>query len=647
MTKKESFDLFVPGRLCLMGEHSDWAGRHRALNASIVPGMAIVTGIEQGIYATIEKSDKFIVDSELDFYKDASFSCEMDPEKLRETAQEGGFFSYVAGVASYVYENYSVKGLHIRITKMDLPIKSGLSSSAAVCVLVARAFNIAYKLRLNTMGEMQIAFFGEQRTPSRCGRLDQACAYGVKPVCMVFDGNEISVKPITIKAPMHWVIADLKAGKDTVRILADLNKCFPFAETELEFNVQEALGADNKRYIEESIKAIEAGDNELLGRIMVDFQKNFDKKVAPACPKELTSPVLHSVLADEHIKTLVYGMKGVGSQGDGTVQFLAKDEASQQALMKYLIEEKGMEPFPLTLRPQQAVTRAIIPVAGFGTRLFPATKGIKKDFFPVLDSDGIFKPAIMTILEQLHRSGVEKICLVIGEEDQAMYDNFFAPLKEEHMSKLPAEKQAYERLIEEIGKKITYVYQRERKGFGHAVYQCKDFADGEPVLLLLGDMIYESNTNETCSAQMIAAYEESGLTTVSIHEIPVEDVVHYGILHGTWDNEEETLLKLDAMVEKPTVAYAEEFLGVKNKKGEEKYYCVFGQYILTKEVFDVLGENIRENKLSRDEIQLTDALETVRERFGMVAFAPNGKSYDVGLPEVYRDTLNAYGKSGK
>lgn len=640
---RDSFDLFVPGRLCLMGEHSDWAGRHRVMNAGIVPGMAIVTGIEQGIYATVEKSDRFIVESELELYRNASFSCEMNPEKLRETAQEGGFFSYVAGVASYVYENYSVKGLRIRITKMDLPIKSGLSSSAAICVLVARAFNIAYKLQLNTMGEMQIAFFGEQRTPSRCGRLDQACAYGVKPVCMVFDGNEISVKPIAIKAPMYWVIADLKAGKDTVRILADLNKCFPFAETDREAAVQEALGKDNEKFIKEAIQAIETGDNELLGRIMVKFQENFDQKVAPACPKELKSPVLHSVLADDRIKPLVYGMKGVGSQGDGTVQFLAKDEESQLALMRYLKEERGMEPFPLTLRPKQAVTKAVIPVAGFGTRLFPATKGIKKEFFPVLDSDGIFKPAIMTVLEQLHRSGIDKICLVIGEEEQAIYDRFFAPIKDEYMSKLPPEKQDYERLIEEIGRKITYVYQKERKGFGHAVYQCKEFAADEPVLLLLGDMIYESYTNETCSAQMIESFKKTGLTTVSIHEIPLKDVVHYGILHGTWDNEEETVLKLDAMVEKPTVAYAKEFLGVRNRKGEEKYYCVFGQYILTKEVFDVLGENIRESRLSHGEIQLTDALEAVRERFGMAAFAPDGKSYDIGLPEVYRTTLNEYG----
>ena len=82
---------------------------------------------------------------------------------------------------------------------MDLPLKSGLSSSAAICVLVARAFNKLYKLHMNTQGEMQAAFRGEQRTPSRCGRLDQACAYGVKPVLMEFDGVEIGSKILIIR----------------------------------------------------------------------------------------------------------------------------------------------------------------------------------------------------------------------------------------------------------------------------------------------------------------------------------------------------------------------------------------------------------------------------------------------------------------
>lgn len=642
--KLKTLELFVPGRLCLMGEHSDWAGLHRVINSAIIPGEAIVTGIEQGIYAFVTPSDKFMIDSDIPAFKGDCYECEMDTELLRQTANEGGFFSYVAGVASYVNECYNVGGLHITITKMDLPIKSGLSSSAAICVLVARAFNELYNLHLNTMGEMTIAYIGEQRTPSRCGRLDQACAYGVNPVHMIFDGNEISVRPLKIKCPLYWVVADLNSHKDTVKILADLNKCFPFAQSELEKNVQEALGKDNKAFIHEAIAHIEAGENEKLGKLMTRYQENFDKKVAPASMQELRSPILHSVLNDANIRPWIYGAKGVGSQGDGTVQFLAKDETSQKELISYLKEKRNMEGFALTLNPQQAVRKAIIPVAGFGTRLFPATKILKKDFFPVLDRDGILKPVLLILLEQLVEAGIEEICLVIGTEEKQIYEEFFGALSQEHYDKLPEEKKSYEDLLQKVGEKVTYVYQKERKGFGHAVYQCREFVKDEPVLLLLGDMIYHSNRSENCMQQMIDAFEKTGRPIISMHNVNKQDVVHYGIMHGQWEDKEQTILKLDEIVEKPSVEYAEDYLKVKNKRCKENYYAVFGQYILTKEVFEALEKNMVDNKTQSGEIQLTDALEQARMRVGMAGYVVDGQSYDVGLPQMYINTISEYYK---
>lgn len=636
--------LFVPGRLCLFGEHSDWASLHRVMNAQIVPGHAIVTGVEQGIYATVTEADKFIVESEIESFKSESFECDMDSVKLRQTAQEGGFFSYVAGVASYVIDHYRVKGLRIHIDKMDLPIKSGLSSSAAICVLVARAFNEMYELQLNTMGEMNIAFYGEQRTPSRCGRLDQACAYGVTPVVMTFDGNEVFVDKIKLKKQLYWVFAELHGSKDTVKILSDLNKCYPFAETEIEKNVQQALGIDNEVLIKEARDAIEAGDAKKIGSLMIEAQNNFDKKVAPACPSELNAPVLHKVLSDAKISDLTYGAKGVGSQGDGSIQFLAKDDKTQEQLIKYIKEEYDMDGFKLTLKPGNKVTKAIIPVAGFGTRLYPETRNIKKEFFPIIDKDGYVKPVILCLLEQLEKSGIEEICLVIGEEEQKQYDDFFSPLSLEHISKLSEEKREYEEKIMRIGKKIKYVYQKERKGFGHAVYQCRDFTNNEPVLLLLGDMIYQSYEDKTCSRQLIEAYEQTGKSMVSIQAVPLENVSSYGILAGTWENESENLLRVTSMVEKPNVEDAKEALKVKTTKDGDKYFCAYGQYILTPEVFDALQYNIENNVTNKGEIQLTDALDKVREVYGICGYVFNGKVYDVGTAEKYRETLYGFGR---
>lgn len=88
----DMIELFVPGRLCLLGEHSDWAGTNRMMNASLVPGCAIVTGIDQGIYARVEKSENFIIESDLACYAGERYECEMDTERLRETASDGGFF---------------------------------------------------------------------------------------------------------------------------------------------------------------------------------------------------------------------------------------------------------------------------------------------------------------------------------------------------------------------------------------------------------------------------------------------------------------------------------------------------------------------------------------------------------------------------
>ena len=641
---EKSINLFVPGRLCLMGEHSDWAGLYKTINPNIVPGCAIVTGIEQGIYAKAVRAENFIIDYEIPQFKDFSFNCSMDYEKLKEIASNGSFFSYCAGVASYVKEHYNVGGVHITITKMDLPIKSGLSSSAAICVLIARAFNMLYNLNCNTMGEMLMAYCGEQRTLSRCGRLDQACAYGVKPIEMTFDGSEISVKPLTLKSKMYFVIADLKGHKDTVKILSSLNKSYPFAENDLDKNIQEALGSDNERFIKKAIEFIENGDIKAYGKLMIEYQENFDKKVAPACPSELTSPILHSILSDETLKEWIYGAKGVGSQGDGTVQILAKNKKCQNNIVEYLNKEKNLNAFTLTLSPSKKLRKAVIPVAGFGTRLFPVTKCLKKDFLPIMDVDGVLKPVLLILLEQLIKAGIEEICLVIGENEKPLYDSFFKSLSKEHYDKLPDEKKKCEDSIEALQNHIKYVFQNEKKGFGHAVYQTLNFAAKEPVLLLLGDMIYHTSSEKNCMEQIMEVYEKYEKPIISMHEVPKQDVVHYGIMSGSWDDTEQTVLKLSKIAEKPTIDYAEDFLSVSTKGKKENYYAVFGQYVLTPEIYEQLGENIKNNLLEKGEFQLTTALEQVREKTGMLGFLVDGKSYDVGLPEKYIETITEYGK---
>lgn len=642
-----ALELFVPGRLCLFGEHTDWAGKYRTMNADIAPGASIVTGIEQGIYAEVEKSSIFEMHSEASEISEVwqDFSCRMNEQELKDVAKSGSFFSYCAGVASYMLEWYQVGGVKITLKSMTLPMKSGLSSSAAICVLVARAFNKLYHLNLNTMGEMNIAYVGELRTSSRCGRLDQACAFGVKPNLMTFDGDEVEVKTLNVKKHLYWVFADLCAEKDTIKILRDLNKGYPFASNETEEREQRALGELNQKVIDRAIDYMAKGDAEALGKLMVEAQQLFDFNVAPMCPEELSSPKLHDVLNDPVIGRLSYGGKGVGSQGDGSVQFLAKDKECQQHIIEYL-NSKGMKAYPLTIKPVHTVRKAVIPVAGFGTRLYPASRALKKDFFPIPDKNGIVKPVILILLEELMKSGIEEVCLVLGsEEERLKYKEFFeTPLPEDHLSKLNPEMQEYENKILAIGRKLKYVYQKEKRGFGHAVYQAADFANHEPVLLLLGDTLYRSDSNKPCALQMIESYEQYNKLMVSIHPIPLSEVSHYGILSGTWEDKNESILNVSQMNEKPKASYAEEFLGVKGKDGIKKYMSVFGQYIITPEVFDQLREDIHNTDDRIKEIELTSALDKVREQYGMIGVQLQGRMYDMGNFKAFVNCVSDYCK---
>ena len=213
----------------------------------------------------------------------------------------------------------------------------------------------------------------------------------------------------------------------------------------------------------------------------------------------------------------------------------------------------------------------------------------------------------------------------------------------ENYDKLPQDKKELQWELTKMKHMITYVVQKERKGFGHAVWLCKNFVADEPVLLLLGDFLYKSQTEQNCCEQVINAYKESGKLLVSIHEIPLEDVSHYGILSGCWDDDCESMMDVRQFVEKPTDSFAREYLGVENKKKETKYYATFGQYVLTPEVFTELDRVIKFGKPSEgSEYGLTSVIETIREKDGIVGFVPKGKSFDIGLPHEYRNTVMAF-----
>jgi UTP-glucose-1-phosphate uridylyltransferase/mevalonate kinase len=635
--------LFVPGRICLFGEHSDWAGGYRRINADIDQGYTLITGTDQGIYAEVESHPTSLVltSTTQDGEKHGPYEIPMQAKTLLEEAQKGGYWSYIAGVAYQVMTNYHVRGLVFNNYKTDLPTKKGLSSSAAICVLTARAFNRVYDLKMTVRGEMELAYQGEITTPSRCGRMDQGCAFGNRPVLMTFDGDRLDANELQVNQPLYFVIVDLQAKKDTMEILNRLNRCYPFAENDIERGVQELLGPINHRVVQQAIEALKSSDAQRLGSLMCEAQVFFDRYAAPACPEELTSPVLHHILEYEALKSHVWGGKGVGSQGDGTAQFIARSAWDQQVVLEILQRDLGLPGYPLTLTPQQKVRKALIPAAGFGTRLFPATKATKKELFPIIDRDGIAKPAILLIVEEALDAGIEEVIIIVQETDLEDFRAFFTKqISIENYNKLPRNFQDYARRILEIGRRVTFVTQTTQEGFGHAVYCAREAIGDEPFLLMLGDHIYRSTSDTSCARQLTEAYQQHGSSLLGLRRTPEAQIGNFGTVTGVWI-EGDRVLNISEFAEKPTIDYARTNLRVSGLP-EEEYLTVFGQYIIKPQLFEYLEEHIKNNVRERGEFQLTSALDRLRQEDGFLGLLLDGKRYDIGLPDYYLETLMSY-----
>ena len=351
-----STKLFISGRICLFGEHSDWAaerGRHN--------GYCLVTGTDQGFSAVARPAPGFIVDSPVPngFGRPSArrrqMSCAWDGQTLMEAARDRDeFFRYCAGVARRMLDHPGVRGgLDLHIASMDLPLRKGVSSSAAVCILVAQAFNRIYQLGLFPHELMEVAYEGEKLTGSQCGRMDQACIYGKTPVLLTFSaGSDVRIEPVFPRKEIPMFFVDLAGEKDTVTILGDLQRGY-----ETDPDLREALGSANEATVRAAYCALQAGDAELLGELMTRAQADFDRSMAPHSPRQLASPHLHELLAWDDLRPHIYGGKGVGSQGDGTAQFVARSREDRDLAMA-LIEEhfEHMQCFPLTIlaRPTSA-----------------------------------------------------------------------------------------------------------------------------------------------------------------------------------------------------------------------------------------------------------------------------------------------------
>lgn len=254
------------------------------------------------------------------------------------------------------------------------------------------------------------------------------------------------------------------------------------------------------------------------------------------------------------------------------------------------------------------VRKAVIPAAGLGTRVLPATKSMPKEMLPIVD-----KPAIQYIVEEAVRSGIDEI-LIITNRGKGLMEDHFDRMPELEAKLLSSGKQSVYDEIVEISKlaNIYFIRQKETKGLGHAVNRARTFIGDEPFAVLYGDDVIVGST-PVC-AQLCDAYHEFGKGVVGVKEVTPEAIVKYSSLKV--EPIRESIFSVTDMVEKPA-----------SLKDAFSLYSILGRCVLPPEIFDILDQT---PPGAGGEIQLTDAMRTLARSQGMVGVDFEGTRYDMG-----------------
>ena len=253
------------------------------------------------------------------------------------------------------------------------------------------------------------------------------------------------------------------------------------------------------------------------------------------------------------------------------------------------------------------VKKAVIPAAGLGTRVLPASKAVPKEMLPIVD-----KPAIQYIVEEAVASGIEDILIITNRGKSIIEDHFDHSPELEHALKKPGKESLYDSVIEsaQLGN-ILFKRQGQTLGLGHAVYGAKSFIGDEPFVVLYGDdVIMGSNP---VAKQLIDAYEEFGLSSLGIKEVPAEQLSRYSSLELTPIR--DNFYKVTDMIEKPA------------KGAEFSRFSILGRVLLTPEIFGILEKIPRG---AGNEYQLTDAIKVMARDRTCIGVDFDGQRYDMG-----------------
>ena len=287
------------------------------------------------------------------------------------------------------------------------------------------------------------------------------------------------------------------------------------------------------------------------------------------------------------------------------------------------------------------IRKAVITAAGRGTRQYPASSTVQKELFPLVDVDGYAKPTLQIIVEEALLSGIDEICIIANPVNVDPIRAHFKGLTPEQrlgQFKGKAWAESISERLDDAGKRITYVVQSTQQGFGHAVHHARDWTDGDPFILLVGDHIYVTDDSVRCAAQIIRAAEGSGADAFSgVMHTREAEVFRYGTVAATPLQGQESVYSIASMVEKPSLEFAREHLKTPWLP-EGIYYTFFGIHVFPTGLFDCLEHLIQSDTRVNGEIQLTSAQELLLGRCKYLCGEVNGLPHDMGIPEGLVET---------
>ncbi len=255
------------------------------------------------------------------------------------------------------------------------------------------------------------------------------------------------------------------------------------------------------------------------------------------------------------------------------------------------------------------ITKAVIPAAGFGTRVLPATKSFPKEMFPIVD-----KPTIQYIVEEAVNAGITDILIITTRGKGLIADHFDRSPELEHILEKSG-KTEFLNIVKDIADlaNINFIRQKEMKGLGHAILKAKSFVGNEPFAVLFGDGVIVSK-KKPAIAQLIEHYGEFGEGVVGVKKVPESEIHKYGSLKV--ENLHDNVFACTDMVEKP-----------QRKEDVMSLYSILDRCVLPPDIFEILE---RTKPGVGGEIQLTDAMREIAVTKGMTAVEFEGKRYDMG-----------------